>query len=350
MSDKVRVLVVDDSAFARKAISKIIDSDSDLLVVGTARDGQDAFEQVKSLRPDVVTLDVTMPNVDGLQALDLIMGEVPTPVVMLSAMTGENTGATIEALEKGAVDFFLKPSAMNPAGRTQESSELLIKVKMASKISPSRLKALGKVKVARMNRATAKNRKGSSARKKILVIGSSTGGPKALAELMPALPQDLPAVILIVQHMPPGFTKSLADRLNAACPYSVKEAEQGDQLEYGKALLAPGGYHMRVNRNGEVVLDQGPTVCGVRPAVNLTMESVAEIYGKASLGVVLTGMGSDGTDGAARIKKAGGRIAAEHESSCAVYGMPRSVVEAGHADTVAPLKNMAVEIVKMCSE
>ncbi|MCH8868964.1 MAG: chemotaxis response regulator protein-glutamate methylesterase, partial [Chloroflexi bacterium] len=329
MSDKVRVLVVDDSAFARKAISKIIDSDSDLQVVGTARDGQDAFEQVKSLKPDVVTLDVTMPNVDGLQALDLIMSEVPTPVVMLSAMTGENTSTTIEALEKGAVDFFLKPSAISPAGRTVEASDLVTKIKTASKISPSRLKVMRKVKSAKSGGLAATNGKLSSSRKKILVIISSTGGPRALAALMPALPENLPAAILIVQHMPPQFTSSLAARLNAACPYSVKEAEEGDRLEYGKALLAPGDYHMLVNGKGEIVLDQGPTVCGVRPAANMTMESVAKVYGNTSLGVILTGMGSDGTDGAKYIKKAGGRIAAEHESSCAVYGMPKSAVEAG---------------------
>lgn len=348
MSDKVRVLVVDDSAFARKAISKMIESDPDLEVVGTANDGQDAFEKVKSLRPDVVTLDVTMPNVDGLQALDLIMGEAPTPVVMLSAMTGENTGTTIEALEKGAVDFYLKPSAMSPAGRSEEALELLSKVKIASKIPVSKLKALGKVKSVGMSRASANGSKVSAAQKKVLIIGSSTGGPRALAELLPSLPADLPAAILVVQHMPPEFTNSLAERLNMACSYSVKEAEEGDRVEYGKALLAPGGFHMLVNKKGEIVLDQGPTVCGVRPAVNLTMESAAKIYGKSCVGVVLTGMGSDGTDGSGYIKKAGGTIAAEHESSCAVYGMPRSVVEAGHVDSVAPLKKMAAEIVKMC--
>ena len=350
MTDKIRVLVVDDSAFARKTISKIIESDSELQVVGTARDGQDAFERVKSLKPDVVTLDVTMPNVDGLQALDLIMAEAPTPVVMLSAMTGENTGTTIEALEKGAVDFFLKPSAMNPAGRSDEESELITKVKIASKISVSKLRALGKVKSVRMSRPAGSGPKVSAVGKKILVIGSSTGGPKALAALMPALPRDLPAAILVVQHMPPNFTKSLAERLNAACSYSVKEASAGDKLEYGTALLAPGGYHMLVDKNGEIVLDEGPTVCGVRPAVNMTMESVARVYGKISLGVILTGMGNDGTEGAGLIKKAGGRIAAEHESSCAVYGMPRSVAEAGCVDVVVPLRKMAIEIIKMCSD
>lgn len=350
MSDIVRVLVVDDSAFARKAISKIINSDDELEVVGTARDGQDAFEQVKSLKPDVITLDVTMPNVDGLGALDLIMNEVPTPVVMLSAMTGENTGTTIEALEKGAVDFYLKPSAMSPAGRTEEATELLAKVKMASKISTSKLRVLGKVKSARMSKGSAPVTKPSAVVKKVLVIGSSTGGPKALAQLMPALPADLPAAILIVQHMPPDFTNSLAERLNLACSYSVKEAKAGDRLEYGAALLAPGGYHMLVDKRGKIVLDEGPSVCGVRPAVNMTMESVASFYGKSSRGVILTGMGSDGTDGSGHIKKAGGLIAAEDESTCAVYGMPRSVAEAGYVDKVAPLQKMASEIVKMCTE
>ena len=348
MEERVRVLVVDDSVFARNAISKSLETDSEIEVVGTATDGINAIEQVKALRPDVVTLDVSMPRMDGIEALDRIMSECPTPVVMLSALTGENTQATVEALEKGAIDFFLKASTLAPAGRNGESSELVVKVKTAAKVPIANLMAASRTKLAQ-----AGNRKvkvSSTARRKILVIGSSTGGPRALTELMPQLPADLPAAILMVQHMPAEFTRTLAERLNQASELDIREAKKGDSLEYGTALMAPGGYHMVVKKTGAIDLNQGPMVCGVRPSVDVTMESVAEKYGNVCLGVILTGMGSDGTEGSKQIRLVGGKVAAEHESSCAVYGMPRSVIESGNADTVVPLSRLADEIIRMCNE
>ena len=347
MKERVRVLVVDDSAFARSTISKTLNSDPQIEVVGVARDGIEALEQVKNLKPSVVTLDVTMPRMDGLAALGRIMAECPTPVVMLSAQTGEQTHATIEALELGAVDFFLKPSVISPAGSSDMASDLLAKVKMAATVSAIRLRPRAR-SISSMNRFESRNGR-TRVKDKVLVIGASTGGPRALSQVIPDIPMDIPAAILIVQHMPAGFTRSLSERLNQASHINVKEAEEGDSLENGTALLAPGGYHMVVDKSGKIVLNQDPLVCGVRPSVDVTMESVVKAYGAATRGVVLTGMGSDGTKGATLIRNAGGEIVVEHESTCAVYGMPRSIVESGNADKIIPLSEVAEEIARMCN-
>ena len=356
MSEQIKVLIVDDSAFARSLITKRLEANPQFTVVGVARDGLEAVEQVKALRPDVVTLDVTMPRLDGLGALERIMADCPTPVVMLSAVTGEQTHATIEALELGAVDFFLKPSLASPAGEDgsgpgSDSQDLLSKIKVAASIPKSKLRAGLKAGARKKGgKAPAKPGLPSKTAKmaKVLVIGSSTGGPKALADLIPALPSDLPTGILIVQHMPEGFTKSFAQRLDQTSELEVKEAEAGDVLRAGRILLAPGGYHMKVTDSGEIDLDLAPQECGVRPSLNVTIESVVQVYGSSSLGVVLTGMGHDGARGSALIKAAGGQVAVEDESTCAVYGMPKAVVDAGHADRVVPLPLMAQEIVRMC--
>ena len=348
MSDKVRVLVVDDSAFARVSITKALSSDPEIEVIAAAHDGIDALDKIKSLKPDVVTLDVSMPRMDGLTALKHIMSECPTPVVMLSAHTGEGTHATIEALQMGAIDFHLKVSGVGSAGLNGTATELLEKIKIAAKVPASRLRM---VTIAATPRKPAeKNKKSSAVRNKVVVIGSSTGGPKALTEIVPALPADIPAAILIVQHMPGGFTKSLSERLDMASQISVKEAEEGDELETGKALLAPGGFHMVLGRRGRIHLNEDPPQNGVRPAVDVTMESVAKNYGKSAVGIVLTGMGSDGTRGAKLIKGAGGTVSVEHESTCAVYGMPRSVVEANCADSILKLPAIADEIARICRE
>jgi two-component system chemotaxis response regulator CheB len=350
-------LVVDDSAFARSMIIKRLDSDPDLEVVGFAKDGLDAVEQVRKLNPDVVTLDVTMPNLDGLGALERIMAECPTPVVMLSALTGEQTHATIKALELGAVDFFLKPAVASPAGTDTSTLELIEKVKIAARITRDRL-GPGKSNVSKT--ASKRNKRevqpGENQEKpglvaplqNVLVIGASTGGPRALTELIPQLPASLPAAVLIVQHMPAGFTDSFSERLNQLSDLDVKEAAKGDQLKTGQVLLAPGGYHMKVNGNGQIVLDKSPAVCGVRPSVDVTMESVVRTYGPITKGLVLTGMGSDGTFGSSLIKTVGGQITVEAESTCAVYGMPRSVVEKGYADVILPLNKIAEEICRIC--
>ena len=346
MASKIRVLIVDDSAFARSIIAKKLACD-DLEIIDFAKDGIEALEKTKALKPDVITLDVSMPRMDGLEALERIMAECPTPVVMLSALTGAQTQTTISALEGGAVDFFLKSSVTAPVGADGATEELKNIIRAAATVTGAKLKGIaGWNRTRRVDKPAKVQR--PSRLEKLIVLGTSTGGPKALADLIPALPGDLPACILLVQHMPSMFTKSLATRLNQASEIMVKEAEEGDKIEPGTVLLAPGGYHMTLNKDGTIALNQDPQVCGVRPAVDVTMQSVAPIYRNSTLGVVLTGMGSDGTNGAAGIKAVGGQVIVEAESTCAIFGMPKSIIDAGYADDVVPLHKMAQKIVSLC--
>lgn len=351
MNDRIRVLIVDDSAFARFAISKQISADPGIEIIDTARDGIEALDKIRHLKPDVVTLDVEMPQMDGLTALRRIMSDYPTPVVMLSSLTGDGTETTLKALELGAVDFFLKPSAVAPAGiRAEVVSDLLSKIKTAARVNVSRLRPAGRPAKPGPGGGKKPTTRRSVLQRRVIVLGCSTGGPRALNEVIPMLPGDLPASMLVVQHMPPGFTRSLAQRLDAISEIDIKEAQEGDTMRPGLALLAPGGYHMTVDANGRVTLNQEPTECGLRPAANVTMESAVRSYGQSVLGVVLTGMGHDGTRGTALIKRAGGEVIVEDESTCVVYGMPRSVVESGNADTVVPLPEIAGEISRRCRE
>ncbi|MCH7593046.1 MAG: chemotaxis response regulator protein-glutamate methylesterase [Chloroflexi bacterium] len=337
----VRVLVVDDSAFARSIISRRINAETGLEVVGEARDGMEAVDQVKALRPDVVTMDVTMPRLDGLGAVKRIMAEQPTPIVMLSALTGPGADVTLQALELGAIDFFLKPSIATPAGSADGISELAVKLRVAAgaRISTGRLITA---------RKPVKKAQPGGDFDTLVIIGSSTGGPNALSRVLPGLPADLNAAVLVVQHMPPHFTASLSARLNTASELEVLEASEGDRIQRGRVLLAPGGFHMTVNANGTVSLNTDTEVHGVRPSVDVTMRSAVEQFKGVCHGVILTGMGSDGKDGCQLIKAAGGSVLAEHESTCAVYGMPKSVVDAGYADRVAPIDEIAREIGRMC--
>jgi two-component system chemotaxis response regulator CheB len=264
---------------------------------------------------------------------------------MLSALTSENAESTVRALEYGAVDFFLKPSTLRPYGETEEDETLINKIKMAAKQDVSG-------KGTPMPRSTFKKKPASLQHedfKKLVIIGTSTGGPRALMQLVPSLPKNISAGILIVQHMPPMFTKSLADRLDLASEIHVAEAGEGDEIQRGVALMAPGDFHMVVNEKGQIHLTQDPPVLGVRPAADVTMKSVANVYKNSTLGVVLTGMGMDGTEGSLYIKAAGGTILAQDEATSAVFGMPASVINAGRADKVLPINKMAMEIIRTCN-
>ena len=339
MGNAIKVLIVDDSAFARLSISRELKSAGGIEVLDFARNGYEALDKIKQLKPDVVTLDVEMPDLNGLQTLEKIMSECPTPVVMLSSLTGSGTEATLRALEIGAVDFFLKYTLANPVGSGDEADTLKNKILMASKVRLTRREAGLPAPPAKTKPAkTPETRQPATT---VVMIGSSTGGPKALYQLVPALPADLPAAFLIVQHMPPGFTDSLANRLDQLSGLAVKEAATGDVLYNGAAYVAKGGYHMVIEKGGLISLNQNPNVCGVRPSVDVTMQSLPAVYGKAILGVVLTGMGTDGTHGSQLIKQNGGQIIAEDESTCVVWGMPKSVAEAGYADLVLPLPRIA---------
>ena len=344
MSGPTRVLLVDDSAFLRHVLAmRLEETHAGITIVGKAIDGLDALNKIPTLRPDVVILDVEMPRMDGLTALERIMKECPTPVVMLSAHTQRGARITIQSLIRGAVDFVPKPAGSMDI--KEVIHELAAKVKIAAGSSlPSANGVISQKGASCSVRVGSKPFRQGDA---VIVIGASTGGPRALQRVLSELPADLPAAVAVVQHMPIGFTSSLAQRLNESSLLTVREATRHERLAQGLVLLAPGGYHLQFKRGRRLALNQGPKRSHVRPAVDVAMESAAESHGSAAIGVVLTGMGSDGTEGAGRIKAAGGRMIVEHESSCVIYGMPRSVIEAGLADRVVPLPKIASTLVEM---
>ena len=336
----IKVMVVDDSAFMRFSITKHLNATPNIQVIVTASDGREALELLEKFHPDVITLDVEMPSLDGLSTLKEIMAHHPCPVIMLSSLTKEGATETIRALTLGAVDFVAKPeNKINISEVMNEVVAKILKVVNAKvfsiPISTQQPKTIVKSDSKIVRPLTSKD--------KVLIIGSSTGGPRALNTLVPEL-ENIPAAILIIQHMPVGFTHSLAERLDSASKIKVKEAEPGDQLEVGKALLAPGGFHMVLDSDKRITLNQNPTVHGVRPAIDVTMFSTVQHFGKSVVGVILTGMGMDGTSGSTLIHESGGYIFAEDESSCVVWGMPRSVTEAGVVDKVVPLSEMASSV------
>lgn len=341
MARKIRVLVVDDSALMRQMISRIL-RDAGFEVVGTAGDGQQALEAVERLKPDVITLDVEMPVMDGLTMLRRLMQDNPLPVVMLSSVTTKQAPATIEALALGAVDVVAKPGGAISLNIEEVASELISKVRVAA---TARVRSAERAKPRRApsTRPTSPPlaRTKRKLTRQLVVIGSSTGGPKALVELISSLPEDFGAPIVIVQHMPPGFTASLAARLDKNSSLDVAEAKEGIIPKLGEVWVAPGGFHLRFDRSGRMKFDLSEPHLGVRPAVDLTMESAVDVWGSGVIGVVLTGMGMDGARGARRIQQAGGIVLAQDEASSVVFGMPRAVIEMGHADHVAPLSEMA---------
>jgi len=340
-----RVLVVDDSAFMRKVIGEAITADPDLELAGVAVNGLDALIKVEQLQPDVVTLDVEMPEMDGLTALRHLMARYPRPVVMLSSLTHAGAVTTIRALTIGAVDFVGKPSGAISLDFHRVRDELLQKIKLAAK---ARVKAHtpppAHVEPSPAPRPLAARAPVAGSFDRLVVIGSSTGGPRALGTVVPGLPNDGKTAYMIVQHMPAGFTHSLAERLDTQTSLTVREARAGDHLAAGTVLVAPGDYHVRVTPRGEITLDQEPKVHGVRPSVDVTLYSVAQHYGRRTVTAILTGMGSDGAAGALAVRQAGGLVLAEDESTCVVWGMPRAVVERAGADRVVPLDQMATAI------
>ena len=343
---QIKVLVVDDSAFFRRIISEIIASDERCLVVGTARNGREALEKVAELKPDVVTMDVNMPVIDGIEALHELMATNPLPVLILSSVAVEGAYVTIRALEEGAVDFLLKPT--NWATIQQEwKNELIQKLLLAYRAKL----VVGKKprKTPKVKAVQPRERLAQPTSKKIVAIGSSTGGPRALKEVCSKFPADFPCSILVVQHMPPLFTRTLAERLNSSSAVEVKEAEDGDLLKPGTVYIAPGDYHMVVSKTGSILLNQDPPIGTLRPAVDILFDSLAEHYGPDVVAAVLTGMGSDGRRGAKSIKENGGTVLAQSEQTCVIYGMPRAIVEAGYADAIVPLDEIAPEIIKLCS-
>jgi two-component system chemotaxis response regulator CheB len=333
----IRVLVVDDSAFVRQALARMLGSEPDIQVVGTAADGVEGVEKARTLRPDVITLDLQMPRMGGLEALERIMAENPVPVLLLSSVTRQGAEVTLRGLELGAMDFVDKSSVQGNMNLLGLAQELRSKVRALAGAQPRRLE----------KRPAERRPTGAEPRAEAVVIATSTGGPPALQVIIPELPKDLGAAVLIVQHMPLGFTRSLAERLDARSPLPVREALDGQLVEPGQVVIAPAGRHMKVRRRGQsikVVLDDEPRSALHRPSADVLMASTAKAYGAHVLGVVLTGMGSDGVEGLRAIREAGGRTLAESEESCVIYGMPKAAVEARVVDRSVPLSRMADEI------
>ncbi|HEY9449365.1 MAG TPA: chemotaxis response regulator protein-glutamate methylesterase [Gemmatimonadaceae bacterium] len=335
------VLVVDDSAFMRKLISEMIDSSGEFQVAGTARNGFDAVEKVHSLDPDLVTLDIEMPELDGIGALGYIMSEAPRPVVMLSgAATGDANDLTIRALELGAVDFVRKPSGPISIDLATVRGQLLLALHAAQGVNLGGVGVLARPRTPR-SLPVVKNVEGAT---RVVAIAASTGGPRALAELIPGLSPTLGAAVLVVQHMPPGFTRSLAERLDAQSDLTVAEAVAGDRLRHNQVYIAPGGFHMTVGLSHGVptlALDDSPPVWGVRPSADPLFRSVAQLFRARAVGVVLTGMGRDGAAGLRSIHEAGGVGLAQDQATSTIHGMPRAAVAAGGVDHVVSLGAMA---------
>ena len=317
-----RVLVVDDSAFMRRAIVRLLEGIPGVEVVGMAVNGVEAVQRALELRPDVITMDVEMPKMDGVTAVIEIMRTVPTPIVMLSTLTAEGAETTIRALEAGAVDCVAKPTGM---------SQDLVNVgeRLAEAVRHAQgARMLRRVSLVPPGRPTATRvSTGGVPAHHVVVIGSSTGGPPALTEVIAHLPAGLNAAVLVVQHLPAGFTAALSRRLDALSPLPVAEAAEGDRLVNGRVLLAPGDFHMSVGTDRLIHLDKTAPLHGVRPAVDVTLASVASVFGRSSTLAILTGMGKDGAEGAARIEAAGGKVIVQDESTCVVYGMPKAAKE-----------------------
>lgn len=347
----IKVLVVDDSAFMRKALTSMLQEDPEIKVLGAARDGIEAIQMIQELRPDIVTMDIEMPRMDGITALKEIMSKCPVPVIMVSSLTTEGAKVTIEALELGAVDFIPKNLSELSVNIVKIKDMLLEKIKTIGKRGVIRRRPIVETTETRIetSKMELQRTRISSERKVGLVsIGTSTGGPKALQEIIPKLPKDFPVPIVIAQHMPPNFTKPFAERLDQLSQLSVKEAEEGEVIKPGIVYVAPGRGHMRLKRRGIetlISISEDREEFIYRPSVDALMFSVADCFPGRSLGVILTGMGNDGAKGCKRIKETGGRVFAQNEETCVVYGMPRAVIEAGIADKVVSLDEMAGEII-----
>ncbi|TAN44303.1 MAG: chemotaxis response regulator protein-glutamate methylesterase [Nitrospirae bacterium] len=350
----VKVLIVDDSAFMRNALTSMISSDPEIKIVGTARDGIDALEKIASLKPDVITLDVEMPRMDGLTTLKHIMERDPVSVIMVSSLTTDGAKVTLDALDLGAVDFIPKNLSDLSINIVKIKEMLVDKIKQIGRkgrpkkrlpVSPKPLvsAAAHEIPKAMPSKITGDRRVS------VVSIGTSTGGPKALQEIIPKLPKDFPLPILIAQHMPANFTGPFAERLNQLSEITVKEAAEGDVLKGGVAYVAPGKGHMRVRRprglETVISISEAKEDYIYRPSVDALMLSVAELFPGRALGVILTGMGNDGAKGIAEMKRTGARIFAQNEESCVVYGMPKAVVDAGTADKILSLEEIAGEII-----
>lgn len=345
MKERVRVLVVDDSALMRKLIPIILERDPEIEVVGTAMDGAFAIRKIAELHPDVVTLDLEMPRMDGIETLRMIMRSAPLPVIVFSTHSKEGAYSTFKALALGAIDFVAKPSDAAAGHLDPIAYQLVEKIKVAKRAGgPGKLPRLMELEPPLPKRKSCT----VLAPNRVIAIGISTGGPNALQFLLSQIPADFPATFVVVQHMPEGFTDMFARRLDECCALDVQEAKSGDLLIAGRALICPGNRHIMVRRmpRGEmVVLSDGPPINGHRPSVDVLFHSVAQEFGLTAVGIIMTGMGDDGAEGLGAIKAAGGMTIAQSEDTCVVSGMPRTAILKGYANKVLPLDHLGAFLI-----
>ncbi len=351
--EKIRVLVADDSAFMRRVLLSILDSDGAFEVVGEARDGRETVEQSAKLKPHVITMDINMPHMDGLQATEVIMSTDPRPILIVSSESREGADATLRALELGAVDFVAKPSGGIDLDMSEVRGELLRKLRIASKVrvirnllrsTPSR-----PARVEPLPREAASSPQLPGARIPIAVLGASTGGPATLMKLIPEFAEDFPGALLVIQHMPGAFTAQFAEQLASVSRLPVKQAQSGETLCAGQVYVCPGDCHLRVAPPGRIVLDDGPRIAGYRPSIDVTLESVAALAGPSAVVAILTGMGNDGAQGSIAIKENGGAVLAQDEATSVIFGMPAEAIKTGSVSQVLPLEQIASAITRRMS-
>ncbi len=369
----LKVLIVDDSGFFRRRLTDIFSSDANIEVVGTAGNGQEAVEQTLALRPDVITMDYEMPVMDGITAVRTIMQRCPTPVLMFSSLTHEGARITLDALEAGAVDYLPKnfeDLSRNPQKVRQMLCDKVHAIARSNRRSFGRtlpaatarpaaaLRPAGSTLAARLGRepvaeaaapAVVLSQKPQRRHYKLVAIGTSTGGPVALQQVLTCLPANFPAPIVLIQHMPGSFTKAFAERLDKLCKITVKEAEDGDLVRPGQALLAPGGKQMMIDMRGQIRILDGDERLNYKPCVDVTFGSAAKAFQDRVLAVVLTGMGADGREGARLLKAAGSQVWSQDEASCVIYGMPMAVTKAGLADQIYALDEVGPALIEACS-
>ncbi len=351
---KIRVLVVDDSAFMRKVLHEIIASDPQLDVCGEAKDGRGAVEQSETLKPDVISMDINMPRMDGLEATEIIMSRNPRPILIVSSESREGAEVTLKALQLGAIDFVGKPSGGIDLDMSSVSDELCRKLKMAAKVRVVRTATRTRVHQdneaapvqAERAPAPAVAPARSSGKFPIVVLASSTGGPATLMKLVPQFPRDFPGAVLLVQHMPGNYTGQFSKQLGEVAQIKVKEAESGEIILPGQVYVCPGACHMKISTTGRLVVEEGERINGYRPCADLTLESAAEFSGASSVAVVLTGMGNDGAKGVQAVKAAGGHVIAQDESTAVIFGMPQEAIKTGAVDHVLPLEAIFAAIEK----